>query len=151
MQPAPAPFDIHMDANLNWRWLTEEARGRQRKLNEWYWAIMRQHEQYLQWWIEQKQHELSALIAASTTDALLMSYSQKQRDDLLLDLSFRSWHWMHIHQLSRLREIHIRMEVLWKPEPHWPAEEENWDPQKHRFVQLWGQRFDPQERIIIEL
>ena len=80
-----------------------------------------------------------------------MSYSQKQKDDLLFDLSFRSWHWMHIHQLSRLREIHTRMEVLWKPDPLWPAEEENWDPQQHRFVQLWEQRFDPQERIIIEL
>ena len=118
-----------------------------------YWMIMQPHEQYLQRLLEQLQQQLSALIAASTTDAILLEYSQKQRIDLLYDLTFRSWHLMHIHQLSHLREIHMRMEALWRPEPQWPCHREIWNPQTLRFVQLWGQRFEqePREKIIVEL
>ena len=142
-----------MGESREWRLLTEEARGKQEQLDRWHWIIMQPHERYLQRWIEQKQHELSALIAASTTDAILLEHSQKQRLDLLYDLTFRSTHLMHVHQLSRLREIHMRMQALWRPEPQRSRNREVLNPQTLRFVQLWGQRFEhePREEIIVQL
>ena len=91
---------------------------REQHLTRWYWIILQSHEQHLQRFLEQKQHELSNLIAAVLRAACIHEYSQEHRMNVMYGLFFRSNHLLNMIQSSRLRVIYQRMQALWQgPDP----------------------------------
>ena len=97
---------------------SEEERIREQHLTRWYWIILQSHEQYLQRFLEQKQHELSNLIAAVSIAASIREYSQEHRMNVHYGLFFRSNHLLQMIHSSRLRVIYQRLQALWQgPDP----------------------------------